>query len=422
MSGTIGGRTVALITAALAAVAVIGVPAAATAAPSSGAAAAASSTVPLPHDDPFYDVPADAAAHAPGAVLNSREVTLPLLTELGHGHAYQVQFRTTDQDGTATAAVETILTPALPWTGSGPRPIMYVLPAYDAHGDQCDPSYTLRADQLPDVAGIPDTVAFAQGWDIAMVDYEGPHTQTLEPRLMADATLDAARATASYAPVGASLANPIAISGYSGGGYAAALAAQAQPAYAPELHLVGVAMGGVPADWGVALGNLSGGAFSSLIPWFIAGMVTAFPDEDIAQYLTPAAWASVQADAANCINDASGTAPAFTSIQQMEAYPGSLTGGRFAELLASVSAVDVAGTPTAPVYDYHAIADEVAPISGDQALMRRYCAAGATVDYVPVLGEHLTGAVTGYPGQLLFLQQRFAGAAPVNDCASIPAP
>jgi hypothetical protein len=413
-----GRARVAAITtgAVVVALAGLGLAAPADAAPASAATAPA---IPLPHDDPFYAVPADAASSAPGTVLNSRQVTLSPLTELGHGAAYQLQFRTTDQDGSATAAVETVVTSAFPWNGPGPRPILEILPAYDAHGDQCDPSYTLRTAVLPSVAGIPDTLAFAQGWDIAFVDYEGVDVQSLAPRLMADASLDAARATASFAPIGASAASPIAISGYSGGGYASALAAQAQPSYAPELNLVEVAMGGVPADWNVALGNLSGGPFSALIPFFISGLAKAHPEAHLEQYVSPAVWADVQADDDVCIDGA--TTPQFTSIQQMEAYPGSLTSGPFAALVASVSAVDLPGTPTAPIYDYHATGDEIAPIAGDRALMHRYCTAGATVDYTEVLGEHLTGAVTGYPGQLLALQQAFAGAAPVDDCAGIPA-
>jgi len=79
------------------------------------------------------------------------------------------------------------------------------------------------------------------------------------------------------------------------------------------------------------------------------------------------------------------------------------------------------GAPTAPVYAYHTLLDEFAPIGPARATLRKYCAAGTPVQYAEkLLGEHLTELALGVPGVIGFLTRRFDRHPPRDDCASIP--
>jgi hypothetical protein len=127
--------------------------------------------------------------------------------------------------------------------------------------------------------------------------------------------------------------------------------------------------------------------------------------------------ASAQAD---CINDAASQFP-FAKISQFEAFPGVLDRPAVSALLRKISPLWISGTPSAPVYDYHSIVDEFAPIAGDRRLMRRFCGAGVPVQHVEgIASEHITLTVTGALGAIGYLGARFDGARAPSNCGSIP--
>lgn len=100
---------------------------------------------------------------------------------------------------------------------------------------------------------------------------------------------------------------------------------------------------------------------------------------------------------------------------------GAITGRAFTAVLQQASPLWLTGTPTAPIYDYHAVDDEFAPVTADRQLMHRFCDAGVAVDHVEVpVGEHLSEAVAGGPGAMNYLAGRFADQAAPQTCASIP--
>jgi hypothetical protein len=111
----------------------------------------------------------------------------------------------------------------------------------------------------------------------------------------------------------------------------------------------------------------------------------------------------------------------FLRVKDIEAAPGILDLPVVAGLLHDNSPLGIAGTPTAPVYSYHALFDQLAPIGPARQLLRRYCDDDAVVQHVPILlAEHISATVLGAPNALNFLAQRFAGTTPKNNCASIP--
>ena len=389
------------------------------------AAASHAAPIPVPEADPFYAVPADIAGYANGAVISSRSISASALSLPLPASAWQVKYRTTDSKGRPSATVTTVLVPLLPWLGRGPRPLVSYQTAEDGVAGKCAPSYALRA-------GLPggfsnsegETVAMAtallQGWALTVPDYEGPRSEFLVAKTEAHGVLDGIRAAKSFGPAGIADSAPTALWGYSGGSFASSVAAQYQPTYAPDVSLAGVALGGYVANVRATIDAFSGSVLGGAIAMGINGFHRAYPELDLMSYLNESGQQKVAAAAGDCINDAALKSP-FLSIAQVEATPGALDLPAPAGMLRDNSPTGIAGVPTTPVYHYHAILDEFAPIGPAREMMRRWCAAGVKVQNVEhLLGEHVTELATGAPGALAFLKARFAGSAPVSTCGIIP--
>ncbi|MFL6172170.1 MAG: lipase family protein [Marmoricola sp.] len=390
-----------------------------------GSTSSATAT-PVPENDPFYAVPATIASYADGAVIASRKVTaiaylLPIPAD-----AWQILYRTNDAHGAPTATVTTLMVPRTAWKGAGTRPLVSYQTAEDGVAGKCAPSYGLRGGLLgtrnaSDAESGLMVSALSNGWAVAAPDYEGPDSQFLAGRMEGQAVLDGLRAAVSFSPAGLSAGTRLGIWGYSGGAFASSIASQLQATYAPELNVAGVALGGVVGDIRKTIDDFSGSAVGGAIAMGVNGPLKAFPEYDLGQYLSTAGRAKVAAASGDCIADAVARYP-FLSIKQIEAFPGALDSPVVAGLLHANSPLGIPGTPTAPVYDYHARYDELAPVGPDRELMRRYCDSGQSVEHVEhLLAEHISETVSGAPGALEFFSQRFAGIAPKDTCASLPA-
>jgi len=384
-------------------------------------------SVPEPEDDPFYDVPANVASYAPGDVIDARSITALVYALPVPADTWQILYRTSDAHGVPTATVTTLMIPKTAWTGSGPRPLVSYQTAEDGVAGRCAPSYGLRAGLLGSGLSNASTEtglmfsALANNWAVTVPDYEGPDSQFLAGLMEGQAILDGIRASLRLREAGLAAHTPVGIWGYSGGAFATSIAGHLEAAYAPEINLQGIALGGVVAEIRTTIDAFSGSPVGGAIAMGINGPIKAFPEYDLAQYLSASGKAKVAAAARDCITDAVARYP-FLRTSDLEAFPGVLDVPAVASLLHTNSPLGIEGTPTAPVYDYHAAFDELAPVGPDRVLMRRYCAAGAVVQHVEhLLADHISETISGAPGVLLFFSQRFAGKAPKNTCAAIPA-
>ena len=386
--------------------------------------AVAAEAVPIPSQDPFYDVPAGIGHVANGTILASRPVAVSAYSIPMAVHAWQVKYRSLDNQNRPTADVMTVMIPDAPWRGAGPRPLVSYQVAEDGVGSQCSASYALR-EGLPDATNNAELetglmeLALSRGWAVAAPDYEGPGSDFLGAAQEAHGVLDGIRAALRFAPDGLGATTPVAMWGYSGGALATSLAAQAQPAYAPGLHFAGIALGGEVADVQATLNAFSGGPGGGAIVMGFAGVNRAYPAAHLTRYLNAAGLKAMAAAQSDCIYEAVFQFP-FASISKYEAYPNVEQTPALVKLLYGISPLGIPGTPSAPVYDYHSSYDEFAPLGPDRELMQRYCAAGVLVDHVEtLLGEHLLATVTGAPGAVAYLAARFAGEPAPDDCASI---
>ncbi|MEU8899145.1 lipase family protein [Nocardia sp. NPDC048505] len=376
----------------------------------------------LPEQDSFYAEPAGLAESANGTVLASRAIEPESFGQPLPARAWQVRYKTVDGHGAPRAYVATVLVPHREWTGGGPRPLLSYQVAEDGVGSKCAPSYALRggAEAVTSNA-YSETgvirVALEQGWALVVPDYQGPDSELFGAEGYVHGVLDGIRAAKAFAPAGIDPAAPLGMWGYSGGAQASAIVAQAQHAYAPELRVSAVALGGIVADLESTLAGFNGGVAGGAAVVGLVGVNRSYPDADVAQYLNESGRAMLAASRDLCLADAALAYP-FLDAASLEAWPGSLTNNpALSEVLRRASPLYRAGAPAAPVLIHHAVGDEFAPIGAARALAGKYCAAGSPVQLVenPV-GEHGTEAVLGMPAALAFLADRFAAKPVISTC------
>lgn len=386
--------------------------------PGSGGNATSVPFAPTPDPDPFYAQPDPMPNLPPGTILNSRVITfapaggIPMANE-----AWHLQYMTRDVRGRPIAAVTTVVKPLIP-VAAGDAPLVSYQFAYDSLGNRCTPSKTLaggtengnnQGETLAYLAGLT-----AQGWTMVFPDYEGPYNAYGAGKLSGQATLDSIRAALTFEPLGLNADTPVGMWGYSGGALATAWAASLAPSYAAELNIVGVASGGTPADVFGAVQASEGGPFFGLIFTAIIGTNRAYPELIPDHILNDAGRAAAESVRDACVGGGgvlgigggpSGRLADYTTVEDPYGTPGALA------VRPEVTLPKPGHTPTADVFVYHEILDELLPIAGTDAMVAAWCADGAHVSYYRMAdGEHLSGVASGAPFAIAYLVGQFNGA------------
>lgn len=390
-----------------------------------GVVAASPALGQRPADDPFYGVPKGIAGLPNGAVIDSRTVEATRFSVPIDADAWQVRFKTQNTAGDPSAYLTTVLVPRKAWTGGGPRPVLSYQMPEDGVGLKCSPSWVLTQGLTAPTNTTPDaqTVAAAidRGWTVLVPDHEGPSSEWLGAAGAGRGVLDGIRAARAFAPAKLDPASPVALWGYSGGAIASSIAAQMQPAYAPDVSLAGVALGGNNALIREGLRAFDGSFAGGTLVIGLIGLDRAYPDLQLTRVLNDRGRAAVAAGQEDCIADASARNPFLRSADVLT-DPSAIDRPPLTTAFDRASPLKIPGTPAAPVYDYHARQDELAPIGPSRQLLERYCRAGVPVQSVEHDGEHFIEVGRGEPGAVQFLSDRFAGKPPVNTCTVGPGP
>jgi hypothetical protein len=375
---------------------------------------------PLPDHDPFYAPPDRLGSYRPGALLRSRPVTVLGLTNLASIRAYQLLYRTTDATGHPTATVTTLMLPTLP--APGRRKLVSYHTAEDSLTTRCAPSYTLRTGtgSTQNVESGLITPLLAHGWDVVVPDYQGPRSLWAVGAMAGHAALDSVRAAEQFGPAGLDgHRTPVGMMGYSGGSIPTVWANSMAKDYAPELNLVGVAAGGIPADLKQSLPTIDGSLFFGAIAVTVA-FNRAYPELELGTLLTERGRDFAEQagrDGYGCAGAIS--AAPFGRLSQYTHYRDTkalLDVPRVRRTLDRVSLLGRA-PQRAPAYFYNAIHDELIVISEVDDLVTENCADGASIDYHrDPLGGHLTGAAAYAGPAINFLADRFAGRRAPNTC------
>ncbi|MFR9676049.1 lipase family protein [Streptomyces sp. TR06-5] len=373
---------------------------------------------------PFYEPPAALPAHN-GDVIRSEPSDFyldPLKLLKADAVVNRVMYRSTDGGGAPIAVTGTVLTPRTPWKGEGERPVIGYAPGTQGLADHCAPSRRLAAGT--EYEGLFAQGLLARGYAVAMTDYEGlgtPGVHTYVNRAVSGhAVLDMVRAAQRLPEADLPDAGPVAVTGYSQGGGAAAAAAELAHGYAPELDLRGVAAGAVPADLPPVARTLDGGPYSAFLGYAVAGLA-AGDDLDLSPYLNEAGERFVARAKEYCTEEAL-LRLAFTRSATLTEDGRPLTDHLeeepFASLVAEQEIGDGARAPRVPTLVTHSLLDDVIPYGVGKRMAADWCAAGAEhVRFSSNLGPtHVGGAVAGFPVVFGWLEGRFAGRSPGSSC------
>ena len=333
-----------------------------------------------PSQDPFYTAPPGFQNAAPGQILRARLAPGNLSSIAGAAYALNLLYRTSDSNFAPSWAVTTLFVPAKP---------KKVLLSYQFPEDSVDidgaPSFLFyHPGDMP--ADINNAVA--QGWIVNVPDYEGPFSQFTVGIQEGLATLDSVRAALKLFPV-----KNYAMWGYSGGTIASEWAAELVTKYAPELKFSGMAIGGTVANLTASLETINGGTFASLVASALIGLSRQNPaaNQFLMQHLIPA------------------TKDQFLAIQKenffdaIVPYAGQnifsyfdndiLHSQPIQQVISTNGIMGTHGVPPMQTFFYHAINDELIPIQYTDALVNKYCAAGAKILYKRnSVGTHLPEA------------------------------
>lgn len=305
--------------------------------------------------------------------------------------AQRVVFSSTGaRDRRQTAVSGTVLQPYARWSEKSPRPLAVIAPGTLGMADNCASSVALRYEAPPTP---PAPQLLAQGWNVAIVDYQGLGTPGVHPYLNREVagnnTLDMARATIEALQLPAD--TPIALFGYSQGGGATAAAAELADEYASELNIRAVYAGAIPADLTDTALHIRGSALAGLVGYFMNGLIAEYPEtkEPIERMLSPLGQDFLKLTADECIGATVERWPrndtkAFTANDL-----GIAENLRSSELSPVVRRhVDEQAlgtkTPSMPVFVTHNALDDVLPVTSARGLVQKWQKAGADITYVEV--------------------------------------
>lgn len=373
---------------------------------------------PPPDQDPFYAVPHKIAELPNGAVLDSRRITAFAAGVPLPATAWQVKYKTLGTHDQPTATVTTVLVPHAPWTGPGTRPLVSFQSAEDGVGTRCAPSWALRGGALAGVTTSQGDLSLVipllqRGWAVVTSDYEGPRSEFASAKMTAHGVLDGIRAALRFGPAEFVRSTPVAMWGYSGGGFATTVAAQLHRSYAPELEFAGIAAGGLPGDIRAVYHAANDSQYGGAIAVLLIGLDRAFPAAHLQRYLNAAGRQAMAASQTDCLADAAARHPNMDFSRHISA----IGLKRFLDVQWRNSPLKLRGTPAAPIHVYHAVDDDLVPFPPARDLVQRYCAAGATVDFhAAPAGGHFGEAARGAVGAMSYLADRFAGAPAPTTC------
>ncbi|MFD6195097.1 lipase family protein [Mycobacteriaceae bacterium NPDC060252] len=357
--------------------------------------------LPTPIPGPsFYAGPGDLSDRANGEIVRTHHV-LPRIPVPG-ATIQRFMVRSTDTAGNAVPVTATLIEPNRPWRGAGARPVVVRNQPINSLGLKAAPSYRIERGLYVDVPPLAPLL-LARNYAVLIPDHEGPRMAYSAGLMAAHAVLDSVRGMHRVCPD--LVESPMVMDGYSGGAIATVWAAQEQPAYAPELRFSGAVAGGTPTDYALLYRSMNGALGSGLFAAATIGQAREYPSMvelfgDFAFYMTTLIKDLPQPPLA-----AAGIAR--IDLDVLAAIPSPFE----SEIAQEVIAANKPGAtaPAMPILLYHGsrdrfIGDQFVPEQGVTALIESWRSKGASVDYLPVPGEHLIAAGWAMPSVLRWMR------------------
>lgn len=370
-------------------------------------------TPPLgPDDDYAFYNPNELPAENGKIIWYRPSEFRPLLGRKANAKAWQLVYKSSSATGEPVAVSGTVLAPA---EGIKPdTPLVSFASGTQGMADRCAASKLLE-DGL-DYEGPVIQLLLKRGWAVVITDYQGLGTAGDHPYVVGQAlgrnVLDAARAALQLPELGLSPDTKVGVWGYSEGGAAAAWAGQLQPDYAPNMNLVAVAAGGIPADLTAVAKYVDKGPFSGLQMMAAEGFDEAY-QLDLNSDLSAEGARRRDIVRMSCLFDGL-IQTAFTSASRLtttDIFKSPKWVARLSENKLGRMRIKV------PVLMYHGMIDEAVPFKPAEKLFKLYCQMGMKVKWTPhVLSEHIITLYAGSGQAVQFLASNFAGSPIPSDC------
>ncbi|GAB2634384.1 lipase family protein [Prescottella soli] len=378
--------------------------------------------LPSPVGDPFFDeYPPGLPGMANGQVITVRDVT-PAARSLPIAPVREVrQFKvkSTDANGTPSFATATLVIPATPWTGPGPRPVLVNNVPINGLGRACTTSHTMANGVTPSTNFIEllrpvTTKAEERGYAVLIPDHEGPRMAYGEPYVAGHAILDTIRGMRNEYPAEFGTSK-IAMMGYSGGAIATHGAVKLIDSYAPELApaIVGAAFGGVPADFEMLgrtmNGNLASGLFLAAVLGISREHTQILPViNNLGQQL------GISGIKDMCVNNLAVIGLLNAPIEALANVKNALNSPVAHDIYNITKMAGIkSGTP---LYIYNGGQDFWIPALGARNLYDEQCELGVRAVYRQVPGEHALGELIGNPGAFDWVDALFHGKPAPDEC------
>lgn len=366
-----------------------------------------------PSQDPWYTAPNGYENAMVGEILRIRPAPGNLTTIFSNSSAaYDILYRTTSTHFEPFWAVTTLFVPQDTNTSTL---LSYQVPYNSADVDGSI-SYGLYAAAAPANAIVYSDIqnALGKGWYVNVPDYNGPLTSFGEGLFEGMATLDSIRAV-KHAEKALSDDARIALWGYSGGTIASENAAELQSTYAPDLNIVGAALGGTVANLSSVIPAVTGTRWAGLLPEVTLGLFSQYPEA--MTYLHNHLKEAGPHNATEFLAAQNmSIAEAFAYYNGSDIFNYFTNGAAFYQaplvqyILKRETYMGFRGIPLMPLFFYHAVHDEITHISNPQALVKRYCSAGADVLFERnTVGGHVAEETNGDARAMAWLEKVLSG-------------
>ncbi|KAI5958637.1 hypothetical protein KGF57_002482 [Candida theae] len=352
-----------------------------------------------PHLDVFYNPPEGYESTRLGEILRVRQPPAPIRTYLAPVNAisWQLLIRSEDSFGNPNAISATILEP--PDSDADSTKILAYQAFENSASGDCRPSYAILSGSFQtfqiqaELAYI--SMALSKGWFVLIADYEGPQSSFPVAKISAFSVMNAMRAAGTFIGKDARFA----MLGYSGGALASAWTAILHPQYAPELKIVGAALGGTIANISALVDTVDGGPYAGLVVNILNGMGNEYPRfrHVIHTYgLNLRNYCLVSA-----------AIHYFGSKFNVDVYRNFSQNG-IIQYYFSKNSLLGKKAPSMPIFIFHSTLNEMSPISEIYKLVNQWCKQGAKLEFAEDLSyNHMVEAFAGVPAALTWLEDRF---------------
>ena len=268
-------------------------------------------------------------------------------------------------------------------------------------------------------------MALDHGWYVNLPDYEGPFAAFGSGNQAGRAVLDSVRAALASSDVtGIDSDARVALQGYSGGAFASEWAWELQPHYAPDLagDMVGAALGGLVPNWTHLYHSVNEQSYAAPLPSTIVGI--AIRNADLRATMLDQLKREGPYNATGFLrarHECSYPSQALYGGTDVYAYfkdgGAWLDSEQWLDFVNEIATMGRRGPSQVPLYSYHAVMDQIAPVEDTDRLMRKYCGEGARIEYVRnATADHLSENPDGLRDAFAWLARRMEGVPIARGC------